>query len=304
MSGGARDVSVVIVSWNVKEPLRECLSSVARFGERVLETIVVDNASSDGSAEWVRGRFPSVTWLQNTANEGFARACNRGLREAHGAYALVLNPDTVLRPGAVATMAATLDARAQAAVVGPRTSFPDGSVQVSFGPRLHFRSEWRQRRLVRGVRRRAAWAVREAEALASREHEPDWVSGACMMLRLEAVRAVGLFDESFFLYEEDVDLCVRLRAAGHRVLFLPNAQIEHRLGASMAQSGPRPRVEYHRSHVRYYAKHNGAAATIVLRGLILARASLGWVLAALSGRSEDRRGWAAALRASVLGAAS
>ena len=149
--------------------------------------------------------------------------------------------------------------------MGPLTRNPDGSVQVSFGPDLTPIAEWRQRRLVRGVRERRPAALREAEARATAESEPDWVSGSCFLARREALEAVGGFDEGFFLYEEDVDLCLRVRRAGWRVVYTPAAEVRHALGRSMAQAPARARLEYDRSHLRYYRKHNGAAQTALLR---------------------------------------
>jgi N-acetylglucosaminyl-diphospho-decaprenol L-rhamnosyltransferase len=118
---------------------------------------------------------------------------------------------------------------------------------------------------VRGVKARREWALRAAEDRAAREHEPDWVSGSCLLARRVVLESLRGFDESFFLYEEDVDLCRRARQAGWRVVFTPAATILHRLGASMDQDPDRARLEYHRSHLLYYRKHNGAWLTALLR---------------------------------------
>lgn len=285
MSPAEPKVSVVTVSYNTREDLLRslaCLETVAL----PLETIVVDNASSDGSAEAARRRFPAARVIENPENLGFSRANNRGLREARAPYVLLLNSDAEVRPGAVETLAALLDGRSEVGIVGPRTLSTDGTVQVCFGPALTPLGEWRQRRLVRGVRARRPAALARAEQLGRSEHEPVWVSGACMMARRAALEAVGGFDEGFFLYEEDVDLCVRVRAAGWRILYAPRAEIVHHLGRSIESSPSRARIEYHRSHVRYYRKHNGPVLTALLRAHILARALAGW-LGAL-GPGEER----------------
>ena len=166
---------------------------------------------------------------------------------------------------------AVLDANTDVGIVGPRTRFPDGRIQVSFGPRPSPLAEWRQRRLVHGVRDGAASWIARAEAAVAREQEPAWVSGSCFLARRAALDAVGGFDEGFFLYEEDVDLCLRVRAAGWRIVYTPRAEIVHHLGASMAQAASRSAAEYHRSHLRLYEKHTGPVARAVLRGWILAR---------------------------------
>jgi GT2 family glycosyltransferase len=149
-------------------------------------------------------------------------------------------------------------------------------VQVSTGPDLSLSAERRQRRLVRGVRHRAPKAVIEASARHAREHEPDWVSGACLMARREALEVVGGFDEHFFLYEEDADLCRRIRSAGWRVVFTPAAEIRHQLGRSMAQAPESARLAYHQSHLRYYRKHNGLLERAALRLLLIGRAFAGF----------------------------
>ncbi len=285
----AKDVSAVVVSFNAREPLLSCLRTLHAQPERLLEVLVVDNASADGSAAAVRQAFPAAAVIENPTNEGFARANNRGLREARGRYVLFLNPDAELSGGALAALARHLDDHPRVAAVGPRTRNADGSVQVSFGPRLTPLAEWRQRRLVLGVKRGDPRARAEAERLAASEAQPDWVSASCLLARAEALRAVSGFDEAFFLYEEDVDLCVRLRDAGWQVAFTPAAEVVHRLGVSMATADALARIEYQRSHLLYYRKHNGLPRTAALRGLLALTSALrlGWALA--SGAAGEAR---------------
>jgi N-acetylglucosaminyl-diphospho-decaprenol L-rhamnosyltransferase len=267
-------VSVVIVSYETREDLAACLRSVAAEGGPDVETIVVDNASSDGSADLVARDFPAVGLVRNAQNVGFGAACNRGAAVAAAPYLLFLNSDAQVTAGAVDALARALDTRPDVAIVGPRTLNGDGTAQVSFGPALTPLAEWRQRRLVRGVARRDPDALRLAHERSLRASEPDWVSGSCLMIRRRAFDAASGFDEGFFLYEEDVDLCVRVRAAGGRVRFEPAATVVHRLGASMAHLPDRARAEYDRSHLRYYRKHNGIVATAVLRAAIAVRSLL------------------------------
>jgi N-acetylglucosaminyl-diphospho-decaprenol L-rhamnosyltransferase len=146
------------------------------------------------------------------------------------------------------------------------------------------------------VARRDAAALARAEALHSREHEPDWVSGSCLIARRPALEAVCGFDERFFLYEEDADLCRRLRAAGWRIVFTPAAEVRHRRGFSMAKAPRRARLEYHRSHLLYYHKHNGPTARATLRLLLAARGLGGWLRGQVSGDSAARADGAALVR--------
>ncbi len=285
----APSVSAVVVSHNTRDDLLRCLASLRDHAQLPTEVIVVDNASSDGSAEAVRREFPAVRVIASAENLGFSRANNLGLREAKSPYVLVFNSDAEVRPGAIAALVTVLDARSDVGVVGPRTLSSDGTIQVSFGPALSPLAEWRQRRLVGGVRRRDADALREAELLASREHEPDWVSASCLLARRHALDAVGGFDEGFFLYEEDVDLCVRLRAAGWRIVFTPAAEIVHHLGRSMEHAPARARLEYYRSHLRYYRKHNGPLGNAVLRALLIGQGLVGWISALGPGTQRRQR---------------
>jgi hypothetical protein len=270
--GGAAParVQVVIVAYECREEVQAALDSLAAHGGLPLEVVVVDNASSDGTVEAVRSRHPRAAVVPNRDNRGFGAAANQGAREGRAPLVLFLNPDAEVLPGALPALARLFDARPDVAVAGPRTLNADGTVQVSTGPDLTLASERRQGRLVRAVRRREPWALAEAAARHAREHEPDWVSGACLMIRRDALLAAGGFDEGFFLYEEDADLCRRVRAAGGRVLFTPQASVRHHLGRSTARSPGRARAEYQRSHLRYYRKHNGPLQTALLRAWLAA----------------------------------
>jgi GT2 family glycosyltransferase len=286
MTSAAR-VSVVIVSYNAREHLVRCLAALDAHGGLPVETIVIDNASADGSAAAARETAPGARVIDAGENLGFARASNLGIREARAPYVLLLNPDAEVTSGCLAALAGLLDERTDAGLAGPRTVSGDGTPQVSFGEGLTPLLEWRQQRLVRGVRAREPEALRRAEEASRVAREPGWISGACMMARRSALEAVGGFDEGFFLYEEDVDLCLRLRRAGWKIVFTPAAEVVHHLGRSVARDPWRSRLEYHRSHLRFYRKHNGALPTALLRAWLLAGALAG--LLAAVGPGEERR---------------
>jgi len=292
-------VAVVVVSFETRETLLEGLTALV--SEPMASVVVVDNASRDGTAAAVRERFPSVRLVANSENVGFARACNQGARESQAPYLLFLNPDATLAPGSLRALAALLDAKPRVGIVGPRTRSGSGAIQVSTGDDLSPLAELRQRRLVKGVARREASVLAEAEALHAVEREVDWVSGACLLIRREAFDAVSGFDERFFLYEEDADLCRRVRGAGSTVLFSPSAEARHALGRSMAQAPERARLEYQRSHLLYYRKHCGLPQRLALRLWLLARAELALVLGALSLNGRRTREALALLRVAVDG---
>ncbi|MFI4947135.1 MAG: glycosyltransferase family 2 protein [Burkholderiales bacterium] len=290
-------VAVVVVSYETRETLLEGLAALA--SEPDASVVVVDNASSDGSAAAVRARFPSVRLIANPENVGFARACNQGARDSRAPFLLFLNPDATLAPGSLTTLAALLQARPRVGAVGPRTRSANGDIQVSTGPDLSLLSEIRQRRLVRGVALRDAAVLVEAEGLHAVEREADWVSGACLLIRREVFDAVSGFDERFFLYEEDADLCRRVREAGFNVLYSPAAEACHALGRSMARDPGRARLEYQRSHLLYYRKHCGLLQRVALRLWLVARAALALVHGALSLNAPRTREALALFRVAV-----
>lgn len=292
-------LDVVVVSFRSRDCLPAALAALARDPAPRHDVVVVDNASDDGTVDVVRRAHPDARVLANERNEGFAAACNRGWRAGSGNLVLFLNPDAVPEPGALAAMAGVLAARPEVGIVGPRTLNADGSVQVSTGSDLSLASEIGQRRLVRGVARRNPRALAAADERHAREHEPDWVSGSCLMARRACLEAIDGFDDGFFLYEEDADLCRRARAAGWRVVFTPRATVVHQLGRSMAQDPLRARLEYHRSHLRYYRKHCSPAAVAVLRCLLLARAAGAWLAALRRGDAAARHDAALLIRASL-----
>jgi N-acetylglucosaminyl-diphospho-decaprenol L-rhamnosyltransferase len=293
-------LAVVVVSYEAREALLASLRALRQHASLPLELVVVDNASADGSAQAVRDRYPEALVIANPDNAGFGRACNQGWRSTRAPLVLFLNPDAEVTPGAVVALADLLETRPAVAAAGPRTRSADGAIQVSTGPDLGWLAEARQRRLVRAVARRDPVALAEAEARYAVEHEPDWVSGSCLIARRSALEAVSGFDERFFLYEEDADLCRRLRAAGGRIVFTPSAEVRHRVGTSMSRAPERARLEYHRSHLLYYRKHNGPLARSALVTLLGARGVLGWTRAALA-RDPGRRREAGRLLALLLG---
>jgi GT2 family glycosyltransferase len=237
-----------VVSFNTRDSLARCLASLDG-----LELIVVDNGSIDGSADLVRRDFPRATVIANQDNVGFGRACNQALAVAGTPLVLLINSDATLRPGALASLEGVLLARPGLAVVGPRILGPAGP-EPSFGPPPGLLADLRHRSLVRGATVPAP----------DPGQDPAWVSAACLLGRREALLSVGGFDESFFLYYEDVDLCLRLRQAGFGVAFDPGALVEHRRGTSAALF-PGARLEAHRSHLRLYRKHLGLVSVAVLR---------------------------------------
>ena len=247
-------LSIVIVTYNSVRDIDAVLRSLtAPAPATPHEILVVDNASSDGTAAHVRAAWPAVHLIESTVNIGFAAANNRGIRQSSAELVMLLNPDTIVPEGAVDRLVAHLDARRDVAVVGPRIVDREGRAELSFGAMIAPLAELRQKVLVVGNDRGVAPIVSLVERMTRRTHDVDWVSGACLLIRRADLDLVGLLDERFFLYTEDVDLCAAVRARGRTVLFAADVEIQHLRGRSAGASTP---AAYRRSHLAFYAKHH------------------------------------------------
>lgn len=269
----ASRLTIVIVTYNSADVLADCLASIELHAADH-RTIVVDNASADTTLDIARASS-FVTVIRAEDNEGFSKANNRGLRAVETEFALVLNPDARLTSSTIPQLLAAADRYPGATAFGPKTVYDDGRPQVSFGPDLSPVAEYRQRKLVKGVKAGEVPALEEWRAATQSECEVDWISGSCMLLRMSAARDVGFFDERYFLYEEDADLCLRLRKAGGKVMFIPQAVVLHELGTSMAKASKRARDAYDESHRLYYRLHRPTLEQALLAVLIATRRILG-----------------------------
>jgi N-acetylglucosaminyl-diphospho-decaprenol L-rhamnosyltransferase len=235
-----------------------------------LEVIVVDNASTDGSVEMVQAEFPGVRLITNVENRGFPVANNQGIAAARGRYVLLLNPDTEVVGDALATMVAFADEHLDVGVVGPQLLDPDGSIQSSRRrfPTLataFFESTWLQPYAPRRLLDRYYVRDQPDDAVL----DVDWVKGAALMARREAIERVGPMDERFFMYSEELEWCRRFRDAGWRVVYLPTAQVVHHEGKSSEQVLPARHIHFQTSKVRYFRKYHGRVAAGALRLFLL-----------------------------------
>jgi GT2 family glycosyltransferase len=250
-------LDIIIVSYNARADLERCLHSLhAAPPSMPHRIIVVDNASTDGSVQAVRSAWPGVEVLDMGRNAGFAAANNAGIRAGHGELILLLNSDTIVPAGAIDALAARLLAERDVAAAGPRLVDGEGRAEWSFGRMLTPRRELGRMTLHALYTRRVPGVTTFVERATRRESYPDWVTGACLLVRRAAAEQAGLLDERYFMYEEDVDFCAALRARGGRILFAPAIEVVH-LGGRSARSAPAAtRLAYHRSHAAFYAKHD------------------------------------------------
>jgi N-acetylglucosaminyl-diphospho-decaprenol L-rhamnosyltransferase len=249
-------LAIVVVTHNARDDVARMLDSLATAPPSVPhEIVIVDNASTDGAPELVRSRFPQIRVIEAGGNLGFAKANNIAIRATASDLVLLLNPDTIVPSGAIDRLTARLDDFPDVAIIGPRIVDSDGHAELSIGGPVNPWREAARKTLLSLDARGYAFARRWIEGQTTREHDVEWVTGACLLVRRADADAVGLLDERYFLYLEDVDFCAAVRARGRRVLFSPVAQIVHLRGRSGVGEGGRARAAWHQSHLAYYRRH-------------------------------------------------
>ena len=317
------DLSIIIVSWNVRDLLRDCLRSLlasprVRFDgvpdaaplaaesaspTRALnsvspltaEIIVVDNGSADGSPAMVATGFPWVALVSNPVNRGFTGGNNQGLERSRGEYILFLNPDTVVVEDALAGMVAYMRDHPEVGGVGPQLRYGDGSMQSSRRRFPTLMMALFESTPIAWHWPRNPWARRyHMDDVLGRSdvggtEYVDWVVGAALMVRRSALDQVGGFDEGFFMYSEEVDWCRRAADTGWRMAYLPAAQVIHYEGKSSEQVVSARHIRFQTSRVRYFRKHRGLAAAEMLRVCLLGMFAFEWALEAAKWIAGSRR---------------
>jgi N-acetylglucosaminyl-diphospho-decaprenol L-rhamnosyltransferase len=277
-------LSIIIVSYNTVGRLRACLQSLERSrGVPDSETFVVDNASADGSADMVASEFPSVRLIRSPINGGYAYANNLALRQARGRLILLLNPDTEVEPHAIAALSSDLERHPEVAAVGPKLVRADGSLDLacrrSFpSPAVAFYRMVGLSRLFPHSRRFGRYNLTYLDP--DLETEVDGLAGACMLIRRAAIEQVGLLDERFFMYGEDLDWAYRMKESGWHIRYNPKVAILHHKGESSRQNSERATVAFYRAMHLFYAKHYRATTFFALDWIIIAGiyARLAWAL--------------------------
>jgi GT2 family glycosyltransferase len=265
------DLSIIIVNWNTRDLLSGCLTTIAADPSwqagYTAEVWVVDNASTDGSPALVRQRFPWAKLIENQENAGFARANNQAIRQSNGRYLLLLNSDTAVRPHALQRLFCFMEEHPQAGAAGARLLYGDGTMQRSCDPAPSLARElWRLLHLD------AVWpyAVYRLEGWDLHTPRPvDVLLGACLMFRHEVVDQVGLLDETFFMYSEEVDFCHRIRQAGWSIFWVPQAEVTHYAGQSTKQAAVEMFLQLYRGKVLYFRKHHGPVAGLLYKMILL-----------------------------------
>jgi GT2 family glycosyltransferase len=283
MTPGKPLVSAIIVSYNTRQLVLDCLRAYFACADVPAEAVVVDNASTDRSADAVAYEFPQVKLVRQRANVGFGRANNAGLQRADGRFILLLNPDVTVMPGCVGRLADFLLVRPDAAAVGPRLQRPDGS--LDHAARRGFPSPSASFYYFSGLGRAFPQSARlnrytMGHLPPSETHEIDSGTAGCLMVRRSAVDRVGFFDPDYFMYGEDLDLCYRLKSGGWKVFYLPAAHAVHVKGQATKQDPKRMLWEFHRSMWTFHHKHYAADLPAFANGLVWAGIWARWAIKA------------------------
>ncbi|MBI1796167.1 MAG: glycosyltransferase family 2 protein [Candidatus Eisenbacteria bacterium] len=274
------ELSVVIVHYRSREPLLECLAALEADAAGIThEIVIVDNDPEKGAIAAAAARFPQVRGIANDENIGYARAINQGIAATTGDVVMAMNPDCVIEPGSLAALLGHLHVHGRTAIVGPRIVDSDGTLQLSaraFPDHLTFL--FNRYSLLTRLFPGNPWSRRYL--LTDWDHasvrDVDWLSGACMLVRRAAIRQVGGMDERFFMFNEDVDWCRRMKLAGWAVTYVPGAQVIHHIGASRRKVAARVIVERHRGMIHYFHKHHPSHPVVAALAdtMIMLRAGL------------------------------
>jgi len=278
------DISIIIVNWNTKELLLQCLNSIIQEKNGIeLEIIVVDNASTDGSAGEVRNQYSTVKVIQNDTNLGFAKGNNIGIKQSSGRYICLINSDVIVMSECFRKMIVHMDANPSIGMLGPRLLWPDSSLQPSC---KNFPSVWNNLCMALGLNR-----LFPHSKLLNGEHmqyfahnvisNVDALAGAFLMVRKAVIDKVGTLDEDFFIFGEEIDWAKRIHDAGYEIIFFPYAEAIHFVAASSSKEPIKFYKELHRSKLKYWKKHHNKSSQAGFKLIVLFRQTTRLIMEAL-----------------------
>ena len=281
------DLSIIILSFNTKNLLDDCLDSVFQQTKGIkFEVLVVDNHSTDGSAEMVKKKFPQVKLINNKKNLGFAQANNQGMKKAQGKYLLLLNSDTKIKNKSLKNLLSLAQKKQDLGIAGPKLLNPDGTPQPSTGPfytlPVTFFSLFRGDRYLRHAY--------------SQEKAVDWLSGACFLIKRELIYKVGLLDEKFFMYVEEMEYCYRAKKAGYLTYFFPQAEVYHLERGSSPEGKQKAIWGIYQGLIYFYQKHFAPWQLTVLKLLLRVKSILVWLIGWLTNNQGLKETYAKAFK--------
>jgi len=281
------DLSVIIVNFNTENLLEDCLTSIFNQTKGInFEVLVIDNASSDGSVAMVKKKFPQAVLIANKKNLGFAKANNQGLRQAKGDYALLLNSDTVLKDNPFLKLIKFAQNHLQAGVIGCRLLNKDKSHQPSAAPFFT-------------LPRAILWLTtgdRFLYSSPSKTQQVDWVMGAALMIKKEAIKKAGLLDEKFFMYMEEQEWCYRIKKEGWQIWFYPEAEIFHLVRGSSPEGRQKVILGIYQGLIFFYQKHFSSRQLIVLKLTLQIKAIGVWLIGVLTNNHDLKETYAKAFK--------
>lgn len=284
-------ISIIILSWNTKNILKDCLQSIKKSRSKwEFEIIVVDNGSTDGSAQMVEKDFKKVILIKNKKNLGYGAGNNMGIKKASGNYLLFLNSDTLVKGKAIEEMADFLESRSEVGMVGPKLLNEDGSDQPSAGKfpglKVSFIMLFAERFL----------GSKFARASYSRIKQVDWVMGASMMTRRDVIGKAGVMDEGIFMYMDEVEWCYRIKKQGFKIIFLPDPKIVHLWQKSSTSGREAPILNIYRGLIYFYKKHLPSWKLPILILMLRTKAVISIFIGVIKNNAYLKKTYAKALR--------
>ncbi|WP_199331215.1 MULTISPECIES: glycosyltransferase family 2 protein [unclassified Calothrix] len=264
-------VSIILVNYNGIDILPDCLNSIEEFIQTPYEIIIVDNNSSDGSPELVADKYPHIRLIRQSENRGFGAGNNAGAKVATGEFLFLLNTDTILKSDIIPHLIELMYANSKLGIIGTKLLNPDGSLQISVSPAIGIKGEYQARRLHQAAQNTAYLKLLEEKF--QEIQEVDIVVGAAFFIRASLFNALGGFDENFFMYFEESDLCQRAQNQGYKIIYTPHVSLIHLKGYSVQKSANAMSIEYRRSQLYYYQKHRPIWEQIFLRLYLFAKFS-------------------------------
>jgi len=280
------ELSILIVTWNSQATIRDCLNSIQNNCQNLTyEVLVWDNVSTDDTVRIIQTEFPKVQLFKSQQNLGFAGGNNRLLEQADSELILFLNPDTFVVNNAIMKMLGYLKNNSAVVALGPKLLYSDSTFQLSYAKFPNLGSEFFTKIYQRSANKRSSLVLKFLENTSAETKEVDWVSGACMLARKKVLQEVGRFDENFFLYFEDADLCHRLKSKG-KIIYFSEAQVMHVVGVSTKSQNLKTEYQYRKSQLYYYRLHNSWLSSFILKFYLSVKFGLGFVFG-----STEKKAW-------------
>ncbi len=280
------ELSILIVTWNSRATIRDCLKSIQNTRQNLdYQVLVWDNLSTDDTVKIIQTEFPKVQLFESQQNLGFAGGNNGLLAKANSAFILFLNPDTVIIDNSVTKMLEYLKSNPSVVALGPKLLYSDSTFQLSFAKFPNLASEFFTKIYQRSTNKRRSLVLKFLENTSAKTQEVDWVSGACMLTRKKLLQEVGKFDENFFLYFEDADLCYRMKSKG-KIIYFPEVQVVHVVGSSTKSQNLQTEYHYRKSQLYYYKLHNSLISNLILKLYLSFKFGLGRIFS-----NKEQKKW-------------